>query len=43
MALNNIRSRLALTYGSAASLLTHEDDEHFYAVLTLPDAQAADR
>ena len=43
MALNNIRSRLALTYRSLASLLTHEDGENYYAVLTLPHAQAADR
>lgn len=45
MALDNIRSRLALTYSSLASLVTHQDADHFYAVLTLPlpHAQAADR
>ncbi len=43
MALGNIRSRLALTYSSLASLLTHQDDESFYAVLTLPHAETPDR
>ncbi|NRB71245.1 MAG: histidine kinase [Xanthomonadales bacterium] len=43
MALQNIRSRLALSYSSLASLLTHRDDDCFYAVLTLPYADAADR
>lgn len=43
MALGNIRSRLALAYSSLASLNTHEDGSRFYAVLTLPHAQAADR
>ncbi|MBT8062364.1 MAG: sensor histidine kinase [Gammaproteobacteria bacterium] len=39
MALNNIRQRLELAHGEHASLLTHTDDEHFYAVLTLPDSK----
>ena len=43
MALRNVRSRLALAYSSLASLLTHQDDDHFYAVLTLPHASPADR
>jgi len=43
MALGNIRSRLALRYSSLASLLTHRDDSHHYAVLSLPHAEAADR
>jgi two-component system sensor histidine kinase AlgZ len=43
MALRNVRSRLALAYPSLASLLTHQDDDHFYAVLTLPHAPTADR
>lgn len=43
MALGNIRSRLALTYSSLASLMTHRDDKNHYAVLTLPHAEAADR
>ncbi len=43
MALANIRSRLLLTYSTLASLVTHQDDDHFYAVLTLPHAETADR
>ena len=43
MALGNIRSRLALSYSSLASLTTHEDGQRFYAVLSLPHAQTADR
>jgi two-component system sensor histidine kinase AlgZ len=43
MALRNIRSRLALAYSSLASLITHQDDTHHYAVLTLPHAAPADR
>ena len=42
MALDNIRSRLVLTYSSLASLLTHRDESRFYAVLTLPHAEAPD-
>lgn len=43
MALGNVRSRLALTYSSLASLTTHEDGERHYAVLTLPHAETAHR
>lgn len=43
MALHNIRSRLALAYRSLASLVTHKDGSHHYAVLTLPHASPADR
>lgn len=43
MALGNIRSRLALTYSSLASLMTHWDDSNHYAVLTIPHAQNPDR
>jgi two-component system, LytTR family, sensor histidine kinase AlgZ len=36
MALENIRERLRFAYGSRASLVTYEDAEKFYAVLSLP-------
>lgn len=36
MALANIRARLELSYGERASLITSEDDNRFYAVLSLP-------
>ncbi len=36
MALANIRERLELAFGPAASLITHQDDEQFFAVLSLP-------
>jgi two-component system sensor histidine kinase AlgZ len=36
MALDNIRRRLELAHGERASLLTHRNEEHFFAVLTLP-------
>jgi two-component system sensor histidine kinase AlgZ len=36
MALHNIRSRLALMHGSEASLVTDQDGERFYAILSLP-------
>ena len=39
MALGNIRSRLALTYSSLASLMTHKDADKHYAVLTIPHAK----
>ncbi|MDX1461294.1 MAG: histidine kinase [Xanthomonadales bacterium] len=38
MALVNIRRRLELAHGDRASLLTSQDDTHYYAVLTLPAA-----
>ena len=36
MAIENIRERLKLGYGSRASLVTYENDEKFYAVLSFP-------
>ncbi|NIM70273.1 MAG: sensor histidine kinase [Xanthomonadales bacterium] len=43
MALGNIRKRLELAYGGRASLVTEENEERFFAVLTLPHAQNSDR
>ncbi len=42
MALVNIRERLQLAFGSAASLITHQDDEQFFAILSLPYAENTD-
>jgi two-component system sensor histidine kinase AlgZ len=39
MALDNIRERLRLAFGSRASLITYDNNEQFYAVLSLPLAQ----
>ena len=39
MALDNIRERLKLAFGSRASLLTYDNNEQFYAVLSLPLVQ----
>ncbi len=39
MALDNIRERLRLAFGSRASLVTHGENEQFYAVLSLPLTQ----
>jgi two-component system sensor histidine kinase AlgZ len=36
MAIENIRERLQLAYGPRSSLVTYEDDEQYYVVLTLP-------
>ncbi len=36
MAIENIRERLRLAYGSRASLVTYENAEQYYAVLSLP-------
>jgi two-component system sensor histidine kinase AlgZ len=36
MALANIRERLELAFGPTASLITHQDEEQFFAVLSLP-------
>jgi two-component system sensor histidine kinase AlgZ len=36
MALNNIRRRLELAFGDRASLVTSQNEEQFYSVLTLP-------
>jgi two-component system sensor histidine kinase AlgZ len=43
MALRNIRERLALAFGSRASLLTSRDGERFYAVLSVPHVRHIDR
>jgi two-component system sensor histidine kinase AlgZ len=42
MALVNIRERLELAFGPAASLITHQDDEQFFAVLSLPYVEHSD-
>jgi two-component system sensor histidine kinase AlgZ len=42
MAIDNIRERLQLAFGSRASLLTSQDDEHFYTVLSLPYVEYPD-
>lgn len=42
MAIANIRERLTLAFGSRASLLTNQDDEQFYAVLSLPYVEHSD-
>ena len=36
MALANIRERLELSFGPGASLITHQNEERFFAVLSLP-------
>jgi hypothetical protein len=36
MALENIRERLRLAFGSRASLVTYNSEQMFYAVLSLP-------
>ena len=43
MAIGNIRERLSLAFGSRASLLTSQDDEQFYAVLSLPYVEHSDQ
>ncbi len=42
MAIINIRERLQLAFGPGASLITHQDDEQFFAVLSLPYAENTD-
>jgi len=42
IALANIRERLELAFGSAASLITHQNDEQFFAVLSLPYVENTD-
>lgn len=42
MALANIRERLELAFGPAASLITHQDNEQFFAVLSLPYVENTD-
>ena len=36
MALENIRERLELAFGPSAGLITQQDTEQFFAVLSLP-------
>jgi two-component system sensor histidine kinase AlgZ len=43
MALTNVRERLKLAFGATASVLTHQDAEQFFAVLSLPYVESADR
>lgn len=42
MAIQNIRERLSLAFGSRASLLTSQDRERFYAVLSVPYVEHSD-
>ena len=42
MAMANISERLQLAFGSRASLLTSQDAEHFYTVLSLPYVEYSD-
>lgn len=42
MALINIRERLKLIFGTTASLITHQDAEQFFAVLSLPYVESTD-
>jgi len=42
MALTNIRERLKLIFGTTASLITHQDAEQFFAVLSLPYVESTD-
>jgi two-component system sensor histidine kinase AlgZ len=42
MAIDNVRERLRLAYGSRAGLLTHEDSGQFYAVLSMPYVEYSD-
>lgn len=42
MALVNIRERLELAFGPAASLITHQNDEQFFAILSLPYVENTD-
>ena len=42
MALANIRERMELAFGPAASLITHQNEEQFFAVLSLPYVENTD-
>lgn len=42
MALTNIRERLKLAFGTTASLITHQDAEQFFAVLSVPYVESSD-
>ncbi len=43
IAIPNIRDRLRLAYGSRASLVTYNNDENFYVVMSLPYVAHTDR
>jgi len=42
MALANIRERLQLAFGPGASLITHQDNEQYFAVLSMPYVESTD-
>jgi two-component system sensor histidine kinase AlgZ len=42
MALANIRERLDLAFGPSSSLITHQNDQQFFAVLSLPYVENTD-
>ncbi len=42
MAIDNIRERLQLAFGARANLLTNQDSDQFYAVLSVPYAEYSD-
>jgi len=42
LALNNIRERLKLAFGGRASLITNQDSDRFYAVLSFPYVEHSD-
>ncbi len=42
MAIDNIRERLRLAFGSRANLLTNQDADQFYAVLSVPYVEYSD-
>lgn len=42
LALENIRERLNLAFGGRATLLTNQDSEKFYAVLSFPNVEDSD-
>ena len=42
MALANIRERLELAFGPGASLITEQNNEHFFAVLSMPYVESTD-
>lgn len=43
MALANIRERLELAFGPNASLITHQDEQKYFAILSLPYVKNFDR
>lgn len=43
IALDNIRERLQLAFGGRANLITNQDSERFYAVLSFPYVEHTDR